>query len=74
MFNARGLVCGRVNGAWRKFAAQARLIYLESKSVNFHIMKGWLNSARYGWARANGFGEGRGPTWPFGMHDVDGGV
>jgi hypothetical protein len=38
---------------------QARVTYLESKQVKIHIMQGWINNARYKWAKAIGFGEGR---------------
>jgi hypothetical protein len=38
------------------------------------MMQGWINSARYKWSTAIGFSEGRGPTWPFGTHHVEGGI
>jgi hypothetical protein len=69
VFHAQGLVRGCVNGA-RKFTPQARVMYLENKGYMIH---GWINNARYKWARATRFGEGRGPTWPFGPQNVDGG-
>jgi hypothetical protein len=34
----------------------------------------WINTARCEDASAIVLGEGRGPTWPFGRHHVDGGV
>jgi hypothetical protein len=70
VFNAQGLDCGCVNGAW-KFTPKARVMYLEKKRVKTPMMRGWINSASYKWARAIGFGEGRGPTLPFGTHHVD---
>jgi hypothetical protein len=72
MFNKRGLVCGCVNGAW-KFTPHARVAYLRNKRVQTRMMQGWVNGARHNkWAGANGFGERRGPTWPFGTRHVDG--
>jgi hypothetical protein len=49
-------------------------MYLENKRVKNRMTSGWIYRARCKWARAIGCGEGRGPTWPFGTHDVDGGV
>jgi hypothetical protein len=34
----------------------------------------WINTARCKHARATSLGEGRGPTWPLGIHHVDGGA
>jgi hypothetical protein len=37
------------------------------------MMQGWINNAPYkrlNGRKAIGFGEGRGPTWPFGTHQV----
>jgi hypothetical protein len=45
---------------------------LENKRAKTHMMHVWIISVRYKWAI--GFGEGRGPTWPFRTHHVDGGV
>jgi hypothetical protein len=73
VFNARGLVCGCVNRA-RKFTPQARGMFLESKRAKTHITQVWINIARCKHARAIGLREGRGPTWPLGTHNVDGGV
>jgi hypothetical protein len=73
VLNARGSGCGCVNGAW-KFTPHARVVYLENERVRAHMMQGWINSARYKWSTAISFGEGRGPTWPFGTHHVDGGI
>jgi hypothetical protein len=70
--NARGLECMCVNGECNS-TPHARVMYLETKRVITHIIQGWINSARYRWARAIGFGEGRGPTWPLGSYQVDGG-
>jgi hypothetical protein len=47
---------------------------LESKRVKTHMTQVWINIERCKWAVAIDFGEGRGPTWPFGMHHVKGGV
>jgi hypothetical protein len=72
VFNARGVVCGCVNGAW-KFTPHARVMYLENnKQVKSRVRLGWMNSASYKLTKAIGFGEERGPTWPFGTHH-DGG-
>jgi hypothetical protein len=73
VLNARGLVCGCLNGAW-KYTPLARVMHLENKRVKNHMRQGWINGARCRWARAIGFSEGRGPTSPFGTHHVDGGV
>jgi hypothetical protein len=71
VFNARELVCGCVNRA-RKFTPHARVMFLNSRRVKTHMTHVWLNFARINLARAIGFGEGRGPAWPFGTHHVDG--
>jgi hypothetical protein len=73
VFNARGLVYGCVNRA-RKFTPQAHVMFLESKRVKTHMTQIWISTARCLYARAIGFGEGLGPTWPFGTQQVDGGV
>jgi hypothetical protein len=73
MFNAQAFVCECNNGA-RKFTLHALIMYLENKLVTTHIMQVWIYKACYEWVRASGFCEGRGPTWPFGTHHVDGGV
>jgi hypothetical protein len=57
VFNARGLVCGCVNGAW-KFTPHARVMYLENKQTKSRMIYGWINSARYKLTKAIGFGEG----------------
>jgi hypothetical protein len=72
VFNARGLVCGCVNRA-RQFTPHARVMFLESKQVKAHITQDWISIARCKLAGAIGFDEGRGPTWPFGTHNVKGG-
>jgi hypothetical protein len=68
---ARGLVSGRLSGAW-KFTPHARVMYLENKRVHARIMQVLINGARS--KRAIDFGEGRGLALPFGAHHVDGGV
>jgi hypothetical protein len=74
VFNARDLVCGCVNGAW-KFTPHAPVMHLENKRVKAHMTHVWINyNAHCKSARAFGFGEGRGSTCPFGTHLVDGGV
>jgi hypothetical protein len=73
VFNARGLVCGCVNRAW-KFTPHSRVMFSESKRAKTHMTQVWIYIARSKHARATGFGEGRGPTWPLGTHHVDSGV
>jgi hypothetical protein len=73
LFNARGLVCGCVNRA-RKLTPHARMMFLESKRLKTHMTQVWINIARCKHARAIGFGEGLGQTWPLGTHHVDGGI
>jgi hypothetical protein len=54
-------------------AACAGDVFGRQASKNPH--DAWLEkSARYEWAKAIGFGEGRGLAWPFGTHHVDGGA
>jgi hypothetical protein len=49
--------------------------YFENKRVKTRMIQAWINNARYKWARAIGFSEGRGPTtWLTGLHLVDCGV
>jgi hypothetical protein len=50
------------------------VMFLISKPVKAHMTHVWINTARFKHARAIGFGEGRGPTWPLGTHHGDGGV
>jgi hypothetical protein len=69
VLNARGLVCGCVNGA-RKFTPRTRVVYLENKLVKAHMAQVWMSTARCKEARGIGFGESRGPAWPFEMHRV----
>jgi hypothetical protein len=72
VFNARdGVCCGCLNGAWT-FMPHARAMYLENKRAKAHVRQGWISSARCKWARSIGFGDGRGPSWPFETHHVDG--
>jgi hypothetical protein len=73
VFNARGLVCVCVNRP-REFAPQARVMFLENKPAIMHMTQVWIKTVRCKHARAIGFGEGRGPTWPLGTHHVDGGA
>jgi hypothetical protein len=73
VFDAGGLVCGCVNRA-RKFTPLGRVMFLESKQERTHRTQVWIHTARRKHARAIGLGEGRGPTWPLGTHDVDSGV
>jgi hypothetical protein len=53
---------------------QAQVMLLESKREKPHMTQVWINTGRCKHARATGFGEGRGPTWPLGTHHVDSGV
>jgi hypothetical protein len=73
VFNARGLACECVNRA-RKYTPLARVMFSESKRTKTHMTQVWINTARCKHARANGLGEGQGPTWPLGTHHVDGDV
>jgi hypothetical protein len=73
VINATGLDCGCVNRA-RKFMPQAQAVFLESKRVKTHMTQGLISTARCEHARAIGFGEGRGPTWPLGTRHADCGV
>jgi hypothetical protein len=73
VFSARGLICECVNGA-RELTPQAGARFLERKRVKIHVTLVWINTARCKKAGAISFGEGRGPTWPFGTHHVKGGV
>jgi hypothetical protein len=52
----------------------AGLGFLESKRAKTHMTQVWINTAHCKRATAIGSGEGRGPTWPLGTHQVDGGV
>jgi hypothetical protein len=75
VFSARNLICGRVNRARKFMPPHARVMFLESKLAKTHITQIWINTARCKLAgRAIGFGKGRGPTWPFRTHRVDGGI
>jgi hypothetical protein len=74
VFNARGLICGCVNRARKFMPPHAGVMFLESKLVKTHITQVWINTARCKVAGAIGFGKGRGPTWPFRTHRVDGGI
>jgi hypothetical protein len=45
VFNARGLVCGCVNGA-REFTPEARVMLLESVRVKTHMAQAWISTTR----------------------------
>jgi hypothetical protein len=71
VFNAQGLVCGCVNGS--SSAAHTGDVF-GKQSSKYPDDAGLDKHCTLKMARATGFGEGRGPTWPFGTHHVDGGV
>jgi hypothetical protein len=50
------------------------VMYLGNKRAKTHMVQVLINSPRYKWALAIGLGEGRGSTWSFETHHVDGGV
>jgi hypothetical protein len=68
-FNARDLVGGYANGAW-KFTPHGDVLGIQASKT--HRLQGWINNTHYKWARVIYFGDGRSPTWPFGAHHVDG--
>jgi hypothetical protein len=74
MVATAGTRCGGFVNRARKFTPLARVMLLDIKQTKTHMTQVWINIARCKYVRAIGLGEGRGPTWPLGTHNVDGGV